>query len=157
MKYTVYAKGTMLPFDGTLLAESSSKGRNPRWIDFRLYKADNGEYIVERIGRTIQFHGYDCKTVQKNKLVSVPAQEVPAHFMPCPYCRPSRLDPEGLYPERERPDFQRCETPKTVLRYLEQEDDYGLRYLTNVARTLLAEASKKDPDIYNVYMIQSLD
>lgn len=157
MRYVVKAKGTILPFDGTLLAESSSKGSNPRWVEFRLYKAYTGQYVVERVGKSTQFHAYDCKTVEKNRLSSVTCEEIPAHYVPCPRCRPSRMDPEGLYPERERPDFQTCDKPKGVLRYLEQEDDDGLRYLTNVARELLAEASEKDSDIYNVYMIQSLD
>jgi hypothetical protein len=67
------------------------------------------------------------------------------------------MDPEGLFPERDRPDFQTCETPKGVIKYLEQKDDDDLRYLTNVARKLLAEASEVDDGIYNVYIIQSLD
>jgi len=157
MRYTVEAKGTRLPFDGTRIASSSSRGSQPRWVEFNLYKADTGQYVVERIGRSIVFHSYDCKRVAKNRLSGVPCEDVPSSFVPCYECRPSRMDPEGLFPERDRPDFQTCDTPKGVIKYLEQKDPDDLRYLTNVARDLLAEASEEDEGIYNVYIIQSLD
>lgn len=157
MRYTVEAKGTRLPFDGTKIASSSSRGSNPRWVEFNLYKAYTGQYVVERIGKSMLFHSYDCELVAKNRLSGVPCEDVPANYVPCYDCRPSRMDPEGLYPERDRPDFQTCDKPKGVIKYLEQKDNDGLRYLTNVARELLAEASEEDDGIYNVYIIQSLD
>lgn len=158
MRYTVSAKGTSLPFEGVMLAEATSRGNGPRWVEFRLYKASGGQYVVERVGRSILFHREDCELVTKNRLSSVSCVDVSMHFEPCMECRPSRMEPEGLYPERERFDFQVCETPKGVIKYLEQEDrKTKLKYLTNVVRDLLADASEKDDGIYNVYVIQSLD
>jgi hypothetical protein len=125
-------------------------------VEFTLYRADTGQYVVDRVGKSIQFHREGCKVVEQNYLANVPSEEVPANFVPCDRCKPSRFDPEGLFPEREFPYFQTCDTAQGVIKFLERTDRDGLRYLTNVARNLLAEASEHDPGIYNVYVVQTL-
>ena len=41
----------ILQFSGRLLGESSSKrGDSTRWIEFKLYKTENGKYILSRVG-----------------------------------------------------------------------------------------------------------
>jgi hypothetical protein len=155
-RYQVRGKGTVLNFDGIKIASASSRGRDARWVEFTLYRADTGQYIVDRVGKSIQYHSRGCKIVEQNYLSNVPAEEVPANFVPCERCKPSRFDPEGLFPERERPYFQTCDKPEGVIKFLEREDRDGLRYLTNVSRDLLEEASEHDVRIYNVYKVQTL-
>ena len=47
-----------LQFSGKLLSESSSWRRDStRWIEFALYKTDNGSYVLSRIGVSIIYHG----------------------------------------------------------------------------------------------------
>lgn len=157
MKYQVRDTGTKLVFEGQKLATSSSKAREPRWVEFTLYKAATGQYVVERIGKSIQFHKYDCNIVERNRLHAVEYEDIPLDYIPCPKCRPSRIDPDGLFPERERPYFQVCESAAGVVHFLEQEDNSGSRYLTNVAKNLLGEASKYDKGIYNSYVVRTLE
>lgn len=142
---------------GELLGHSSSKGRNPRWIEFTIYKTETGNYVVERVGRSEIFHQEDCYLVNKNHLSSIPYPELAPEYKPCDRCRPSRVDFEGLYPERDRPVFVTCETARGVVRFMEQVDDDDLRYLTNVARKALAEAAEKDDGIYQEYMNGTID
>lgn len=155
-RYQVRGNGTVLNFDGTKIASASSRDRDPRWIEFTLYRADTGQYVVDRVGKSIQYHKQGCKVVEQNYLSNVSSEQVPGHFVPCERCKPSRFDPEGLFPERERPYFQTCDTPQGVIKFLERRDRDGLRYLTNVVRELLEEASENDLGIHNVYKIQTL-
>lgn len=155
-RYQVRGKGTVLNFDGTKIASASSRDRDARWIEFTIYRADTGQYVVDRVGKSIVYHSQGCKVVEQNYLANVPADEVPGNFVPCDRCRPSRFDPDGLFPERERPYFQTCDTAEGVLKFLERKDRDGLRYLTNVSRELLEEASENDLGIHNVYKVQTL-
>lgn len=157
-QYRVKARGTSLNFEGIKIATASSRGNDPRWIEFTLYKAATGQYVVERVGKTTVFHRYDCEITQKNGLDAVEYDEIPGGFVPCLKCKPSRIDPEGLFPERERPYFQTCDKPEGVVKFLERKGKYDdLMYLTNVARDLLTEASEHDTGIYNVYIEQKLE
>lgn len=157
-RYRVKALGTSLSFDGVELATASSRGSDPRWIEFTLYRASTGQYVVSRVGKTIVFHRYDCEITEKNGLDAVEYDTIPSTFVPCQRCKPSRIDPEGLFPEKERPYFQTCDQPEGVVRFLERKGKYdSLMYLTNVARDLLMEASQHDKGIYNVYVDQKLE
>ena len=56
MEYFVRDKsGGTLKVRGQLIGHSSSKGRNPRWIEFTIYKSDMGTYVVERVGKSVSF------------------------------------------------------------------------------------------------------
>ena len=46
-----------LQFNGKLLSKSSSwrKG-SVRWIEFALYKTENGSYVLSRIGVSLIYH-----------------------------------------------------------------------------------------------------
>lgn len=156
MKYYVRDNGSTLEFDGVLLAEASSRDSRPRWVEFKLYRAATGQYVIERIGRSIQFHRYECKTVERNGINAVDYDSVPSTSIPCPMCRPSRIDPEGLFPERDRPWFQTCDTAAGVVKTLTRVDENGSRYLTNVVKDLLGDASRLDDGIYQNYVTQTL-
>lgn len=155
--YYVKGKGEALWVKGEILSHVSSRVREPRWVEFTLFKSVTDQYVVERVGKSIVFHNEDCYLVNKNHLSSVPYSEVPANYVPCNKCRPSRIDLEGLYPERDRPYLITCETPRGVIRFLEQVDDDDLRYLTNIARKLLSEAAEKDSGIYEAFTVRTLD
>ena len=54
-----------LQFKGRLLAESSSWRRgSTRWIEFALYRTENGSYVLSRIGVSLIFHGDETKAYQ---------------------------------------------------------------------------------------------
>lgn len=158
MDYYVRDKaGGTQKVSGQLLGHASSKGRNPRWIEFTIYKSNMGTYVVERVGKSEVYHREDCYLVSKNHLSSVPYTELPSGYLPCDRCHPSLMEPEGLYPERDRPVFIKCESARGVIRFMEQVDDDDLRYLTNVARKAIAEAAELDQDLFEAYMHGTVD
>ena len=55
-----------LQFNGRLLGESTSWRRgSTRWIEFKLFKTENGSYILSRVGVSLIFHGAACPLVKR--------------------------------------------------------------------------------------------
>jgi hypothetical protein len=136
---------------GDLLAESSSRrpgnGSN-RWVEFSLYRtADSLVYVVYRVGRSNLYHAESCPVVSRNHLTPIdPILLDQGHHVPHDSCNPSIMDYKGVFPENDRPNVQVCHDAEGVINHLPQWDG-GNSYLTNVAKNLLIEASKKDRDI----------
>ena len=82
-----------LQFNGKLLSESSSWRRDStRWIEFALYKTDNGSYVLSRIGVSIIYHGAACPLVKRYSLNEVNAIELIDNAIP------SRFPANGIHP-----------------------------------------------------------
>ena len=55
-----------LQFSGALLGKSSSKrSDSTRWIEFELYRTDNGSYILSRVGVSIMYHTAACTLARR--------------------------------------------------------------------------------------------
>ena len=73
-----------LQFNGMLLAESSSWRRGSyRWIEFKLYKTDNGSYVLSRIGVSIVYHGATCPLVSRYALNEASRSELDSAAVLC--------------------------------------------------------------------------
>lgn len=145
-------------FEGVELASSSSEGfGKSRWIEFRLYRTKSGQYVLYRIGRSYVYHHRDCPIVIKNRLSMYPEEHLPMKYSPCQECKPSIIEPEGLYPETPRYSTQPSDSPEGVLVLLNKTDNSGVKYLTNVAKTLLTEAAKLDEGIRKAFYQSTLD
>ena len=91
-----------LQFNGKLLSESSSWRRDStRWIEFALYKTDNGSYVLSRIGVSIIYHGAACELVRRYNLTEINADELRENSIPCEQCSPSR-SAVMVFPEKYR-------------------------------------------------------
>lgn len=145
-----------LQFNGKLLGESSSyrRGSN-RWIEFKLYKTDNGSYILSRVGVSMIYHGATCPLVRKYGLVEAEPADMKKEAIPCEECYPS-LDFPILFPEIDRTWAQVSEEPEPVLDALYKYDENGARYLTHVAQRLLEQAADKDDRIEGVYRVEMI-
>lgn len=145
-------------FEGVELAYSSSEAPGKsRWIEFTLYKTKSGQYVLSRVGRSYVYHHRDCPIVIKNRLSMYPEEHLPMKYAPCQECKPSILEPEGLYPETPRFSTQPSDTAEGVLVLLNKTDSTGVRYLTNVAKILLTEAAEVDEGIHRAYYQSTLD
>ena len=145
-----------LQFNGKLLAESSSWRRGSyRWIEFKLYKTDNGSYILSRIGASLIFHSSVCSLVSKYGLNEVNLESISHNAEPCEQCNPD-FDMPLLFPEKYRYWAQVSEEPAPVIDALYKFDAAGARYLTHVARTLLEDASKTDAGLDRVYKVERI-
>jgi hypothetical protein len=143
-----------LQFEGALLAESSShRYGSTRWIEFKLYRTENGSYILSRIGVSLVFHAAACPLVGRYGLIEADVSDLGEHAVPCPECQPDYTLPY-VFPEKFRYWAQVSEDPEAVLEALYKYDDNNARYLTKVAERLLEAASLKDTGIDSVYRIE---
>jgi hypothetical protein len=143
-----------LQFKGKLLSESSSWRRDStRWIEFALYKTDNGSYVLSRVGVSIIYHGAACPLVKRYSLNEVNAAELRDNATSCSECNPS---PSAVmvFPEKYRYWAQVSDDPNAVLEALYKYDDGGARYLTKVAERLLEDASEIDKGIESIYRVE---
>lgn len=154
--YEVKDGSRTLQFNGTLLGKSSSwrRGSN-RWIEFSLYRTENGSYILSRVGVSLVYHGAACPLVKRYGLVESEVSNLQEDSTPCDECKPSKELPV-IFPEKYRNWAQVSEDPEAVLEALYKYDNGGARYLTNVAQRLLEEASENDSGIESVYRIEMI-
>lgn len=146
-----------LQFNGTKLGSSSShRYGSTRWIEFELYRTDNGSYVLSRIGVSLVFHSSACPLVSRYGLTEVSPQELSEHAVPCPDCGPNYSLPL-VFPEKFRYWAQVSDDPQAVLDALYKSDDNGVFYLTRVAERLLESASSADPAIEKVYRVEYID
>jgi hypothetical protein len=143
-----------LQFNGRLLGESSSWRRgSTRWIEFKLFKTENGSYILSRVGVSIVFHTPTCPLVKRYGLKEGSLDDLHTDAIPCEECNPS-FDLPIIFPETDRNWAQVSEDPDAVLDALYKYDAGGARYLTNVAQRLLERASLNDPRIEAIYQVE---
>jgi hypothetical protein len=154
--YEVKDGSRTLQFSGRLLGESSSWRRgSTRWIEFKLYKTENGSYILSRVGVSLVFHGAACPLVKRYGLVEASSEELKLDSLPCEECYPSKTLPI-IFPEKDRTWAQVSEDPEPVLDALYKYDAGGARYLTHVAQRLLEQAAKYDEKIESIYRIEMI-
>jgi len=145
-----------LQFNGKLLGQSSSyRGDSLRWIEFKLYKTENGSYVLSRIGVSIVYHSAVCHLVKRYNLIEVSTHDLrnPRQMTPCDLCSPS-LSAGVVFPEKDRNWAQVSDDPNAVLEALYKYDDSGARYLTHVAQRLMFDAAALDKAIDAVYRIE---
>lgn len=145
-----------LKFNGRLLGKSSSWRRgSQRWIEFELYKTENGSYVLSRVGVSVIYHAAACPLVKRYGLQEVSVDELREDVTPCDECRPS-FAAEIVFPEKHRYWAQVSDDPNAVLEALYKYDNGGAKYLTHVAQRLLEEASNLDKGIEAVYKIEMI-
>ena len=147
-----------LQFTGTLLGKSSSYRKDSlRWIEFELYKTENGSYVLSRVGISVIYHCAACHLVKRYGLQEVSIDDVDKErlqqFVPCDVCNPS-FEADMIFPEKNRHWAQVSDDPNAVLEALYKYDNGGARYLTNVAQRLLEQAAAVDKNIESIYKIE---
>jgi len=145
-----------LQFSGRLLGKSSSWRRgSSRWIEFELYKTENGSYILSRVGVSLVFHSSVCPLVDKYGLSEAQPSNLRDDVTPCEECLPERNMPI-VFPEKFRTWAQVSEDAEPVLDALYKYDQGGARYLTHVAQRLLEQAADSDPNIDKIYRVEMI-
>jgi hypothetical protein len=154
--YEVKDGSRILQFSGRLLGESSSRrGDSTRWIEFKLYKTENGKYILSRVGVSLVFHASICPLVKRYGLTESQPPSLRNDALPCEECLPER-DLPIIFPEKERTWAQVSDEADPVLDALYKYDQNGARYLTYVAQRLLEQASEADENIDRVYKVEMI-
>lgn len=152
--YEVKDGSRTLQFKGKLLGTSSSwRSGSNRWIEFRLFKTENGSYVLSRVGVSLVYHTGACPLVRRYGLQEIAVDELQKDSTPCPECRPT-LEAPVIFPEKYRWWAQVSEDAEAVLKALYKYDDNGAKYLTKVAERLLEEASEEDAQIDSIYRVE---
>lgn len=152
--YEVKDGSRTLKFEGVQLGSSSSwRLGSDRWIEFDLYRTENGSYVLSRVGVSLVFHGASCALVKRYDLQEQDVTELEDDATPCTECKPTYEAPL-VFPEKYRHWAQVSDDPEAVLSALYKYDGEGVKYLTKVADRLLETASRKDPRIESVYKIE---
>lgn len=143
-----------LQFNGKLLGKSSSwRAGSTRWIEFELYKTENGSYVLSRVGVSVVYHGAACGLVKRYGLNETKVEDLRHDVVPCEECRPS-FEAGLVFPEKDRYWAQVSEDSNAVLEALYKYDAGGARYLTNVAQRLLEAAAAVDKGIEKIYKVE---
>jgi hypothetical protein len=154
--YEIRDGARILQFNGRKLGESSSWRRgSTRWIEFSLYKTENGSYILSRVGVSLVYHGAACRLAVQYKLKGEPTDSLSTDAVACQECVPN-LSLPLVFPETHRYWAQVSEEAEAVLEALYKYDDGGARYLTRVAERLLENAATVDPDVARVYRVEMI-
>ena len=143
-----------LQFNGVKLGASSSwRAGSNRWIEFALHKTESGSFVLSRVGVSNIFHSSTCELVDRYGLHEIDTANLPASFVPCDECRPTRVEPL-VFPEKYRYWTLVSDDPEAVLDALYKKDQFGTRYLTKVSQRLLEDAAELDPEIDQVYHVE---
>lgn len=146
--YSVRDGNRFLKFDGKQLASSTSRSNGrTRWVEFQLYKTNGGQYILSRIGVSLYYHKAGCAVVARNKISSIPVEELQPGLVQCETCQPVLAAIDAVYPETPRYWAQKSDSAEGVIESLYKYDDSGVQYMTNVARQLLSDAAAVDENI----------
>lgn len=154
-RFEVMNGGRTVVFDGDKLASSTSRSDDSlRWVEFALYRTAGGQYVFERIGQSVVFHGIgECSVVKRNKLrFDVEDQQLEDWHVPCPECQP--FDDDDLIIEKPRPYALVSEDPDAIIDAAHKLDRNKNRYLTNVTRRLIEEAAQADARIERAYRVE---
>lgn len=149
---TVKDTDRTISFTGKLLASSTSytPGKS-RWIEFKLYHTETGDYLLSRLGATLVFHSAFCDTVRRNCIDPLPSNVLAKNMVPCEKCRPQLEYEEFVYPEVPRHWAQSTPTAEGVLSFLVKYDEFDSPYYTTVARNLITDAAKNDDELRDIY------
>lgn len=140
-----------LEFSGKLLSTSSShRHGSPRWVEFELYRTAGGQYVLSRTGWSTCYHRASCDVVSRNRIELQSRDTLAPDATACRECRPDAYD-DMVAPEQPRYWAQVSETPSGVVNSLYKYDDDGTRYLTHVAKRLLADAARLDDDLRDTF------
>jgi len=154
--YAVRDGDRTLEFDGALLGASSSRRRESiRWIEFKIYKTENGSYILSRIGASVVYHSGACPLVDKYRLTEINTEKLLVDAEPCEICNPTTEAPV-VFPEKYRYWAQVSEESQAVLDALYKYDEGGARYLTAVAKRVLQDSATRDTEIDLVYRFERI-
>lgn len=166
---TVQGDGREYIFDGHELASYDSRvdlqtgqfRRKPRWLEFHLFRADDGEYVLQTVGRSLMLHLAGCP-VPKEKLPRFQERfpgEDPSdgnfwfcddYQDPLESIEPGNVNLTELLAETDWYTVTVSPEPKQIVKALYRRKE-GARILPWSAQELLDDAADEDEGIRAAY------
>jgi hypothetical protein len=148
-----------LEFEGNLLGEvSSRRGQGPRWTELRLYRTENGTYVLEKVGASVVVHAPGCPDMIGNlprfQAEHPGADPSDGSWWLCERCMASRsgtfVDMTRLLVETNRYWAIIAEDPSQIVDALYRRKA-GARSMPRMSLDLLDEAGATDHAILDAF------
>lgn len=143
-----------IEFSGRELGRSSTeKDDSLRWTEIVIYRTDGGNYIIERLGKSLVYHRAEasCASSQGIRLVG---SQLGEESEPCPQCRPLMPEDDEFNPEEEFSHERTMSSAEIVDRPENLHDALSMfdrqrkvSRISHVAADALQKASGNDPDL----------
>lgn len=149
-RYVVPDQYDVVEFDGWRLAHARTDAdpREPRWTELTVYRTVAGQYVVQKVGKSLVFH--DPRGAC-NRGVATDHQDLPDDAVPCPRCLagPDALDgADEVDLELDRNAVVVCARPQDVAPALLVRRHDGARVMSGVSQRVLDLAVEVDDDLY---------
>lgn len=146
-------------FRGVKLGSSSTeKDDSLRWTEIHIYRTDGGNYVIERLGRSLIYHvrGASCDSSHGMKVRGTSLSE---ESEPCPSCKPLAPEDDGF----DDDSVFSHETTMSSVEWVDRAEDvhdalsiYDKRRkvtrISYVASQALQSAAANDPNLLNAVM-----
>ncbi len=158
MTYQVRDGARLLVFEGELLGSISSRRADPRWTEMNLYRTTMGEYILEKVGRSVMTHIAGCGEIIGNipRFQSEHPGDDPDFGYVYHHCVPEEYDFTKLLVENDRYWATRVKTPEEIVEALYRRKR-GMQHMPRIGLELLEQVSERDPsfgDSWRVEIVQ---
>lgn len=155
--YQVSDGSRLLTFEGELLGSISSERDDPRWTEMTLYRTAGGQYVLEKVGRSVLTHVPGCREIRG----SIPRFQA-AHPGDDPEvgyvyhrCVPEEYDFTELLVEEDRFWAIQCTDPSDIVDALYRKRQ-GTRHLPRIGMDLLEQVSRSDPSFGQQWRVEHI-
>lgn len=146
-------------FDGTKLGEVSSRQdvSISRWTELSLFKTDSGQYILEKVGRSIVTHVSGCSEIRGRipRFQEAHPGDDPDFGYHYHECVPVEYDFTQLLIEEDRYHTTVSPDPRQIVEALYRTKPNS-RYLPRVSINLLISAEKHDSILADAWRIERI-
>jgi len=155
MTYQVRDGARLLSFEGELLGTISSRRGDPRWTEMTLYRTAKGQYILEKVGRSVMMHMPGCSEI----IGDIPRfqTEHPGDDPDVGYvyhgCVPEEYDFTRLLVENNRYWATVVDDPEKIVEALYRRRK-GTRHMPRIGLDLLEQVSLKDPSFGDSWRVE---
>lgn len=152
--FTVVDRMREIEFSGKMLGSSTTENDDSlRWTEINIYRTDGGNYIVERLGRSLIYHRASAPC-RGDGWVEVAGNKLPDESEPCPSCKPKAPEDSGFvqtetfYHETTKSSAEVVKRPEDLHDALSFKDDKRrVSRISHPAAQALQNAAANDPDL----------
>jgi hypothetical protein len=143
--------GRWVRFRGVRISEASSwESWKLRWFEIRIYKREDGGYVVHKVGRSVVYHLPGCETITGRVDLDM-VDEPDGSRIPCPRCKPELSD-DPVVLERDKSNIHESVDVNGMVMSLYQTDGDGIRFISKTARAALRFARFKDEAVMQMFV-----
>ncbi len=150
----------LLTFEGARLGTVTSKRDGvPRWTEMSVFKTVGGQYVLEKVGRSVVTHMPGCPEILNPPLPRFQTEfpgEDPDEGFEFHECVPEEYNFPQLLVENQRYWATISSEPSEIVDALYRRRDGGTRQLPRISIILLEEVTATDPDFGDDWRVEKI-